>query len=263
MSLRPRWGSTQVGFGSDIPEAFGSLEEARNSLDYQSNCITTFLKAYQEGQCQSEQEAEESRLFHQTVLQRWEIAFERLLANPDIKLDTKSQQGALVLKVSHRLGAMHLEFSRLRTLMDESVWDTFTPQAEEIIGFAEAVVALEPSISTVKRPTFSVDFSIVGALFAVAHKCRDPYLRRRAIAVLRTAPRQEGVWDSINAAHVAERIMTIEESGLEKVECCQDVPASARISEVSVSFDPVKRQASFTCSRYLSKLGMAREYGTR
>lgn len=51
------------------------------------------------------------------------------------------------------------------------------------------------------------------------------------------------------AAHVAERIMTIEEAGLGEVRSCKDIPGCARISHVVASFDPIERKASFSYTR--------------
>jgi len=84
---------------------------------------------------------------------------------------------------------------------------------------------------------FSLDMNIVAFLYAVSHKCRDPLVRRKAVARLKSHPRKEGIWDSVLTARVAERLISIEEEGLGEVTCCQDVPDWARISAVDVQFD--------------------------
>ena len=42
-------------------------------------------------------------------------------------------------------------------------------------------------------------------VFFCASRCREPGIRRRAIAVLKKLPRQEGIWQSTGAAMIAER----------------------------------------------------------
>ena len=255
-----------VGFGPDIPETFTSLEEARNNLDYQFNRFIGFWKEVELGHYDPEderrfadEEVETERKRYQGLLDKWETAFERYLRSPDTTLDPKGQQGALALKIYQRIGALHLKAPVSRMLTDETIWDAFVPDGEEIVSLAESVVALEDSAATLETPIFSFDISIVGPLYSVAHKCRDPFLRRRAIALLRSSPRQEGIWDSHMAARVAERIMTIEESGLGEIRSAMDLPDWARISDVQASFDPMETKASFSYSRQRSKLEYVRE----
>ena len=48
-------------------------------------------------------------------------------------------------------------------------------------------------------------------VFLVAIRCRDPFIRRRAITLLLRERRREGVWDSFAAARVAAEIVNLEE----------------------------------------------------
>ncbi|KAG5946176.1 hypothetical protein E4U53_006617 [Claviceps sorghi] len=62
------------------------------------------------------------------------------------------------------------------------------------------------------KPSFAADLGIVPPLYVVATKCREPRLRRRAIQLLRSSARREGMWDSELAAKIGEWVMHIEES---------------------------------------------------
>ncbi len=79
---------------------------------------------------------------------------------------------------------------------DYSIYESFTPEGEDIVLLAKFVAALANSIATLDQPVSSFDLSVVGPLYFVTHECRDPCLRRRAIALLRSAPRQEDIWDT-------------------------------------------------------------------
>lgn len=117
-------------------------------------------------------------------------------------------------------------------------WDRFTARYEHIVELASLIVEPSPDGNTqMQRPEFSQDMNTVGPLYALAHRCRDPVIRRKAVAILYAAPRQEGVWDSILTARVAEKVISIEEEGLGIVICAADVPDWARINDVSVKFD--------------------------
>ncbi|KAH7077908.1 hypothetical protein BKA63DRAFT_274237 [Paraphoma chrysanthemicola] len=63
------------------------------------------------------------------------------------------------------------------------------------------------------QPRFSPSFELspIVPLFIVACRCRDPTTRRRAIALLLSYRRREGVWDSRGAGMVGARCMAREE----------------------------------------------------
>ncbi|KAK5171198.1 uncharacterized protein LTR77_004342 [Saxophila tyrrhenica] len=92
-------------------------------------------------------------------------------------------------------------------------------------SLAQSEVAAQPS-------SFSFDFGYIIPVYAAATVCRDPLLRRRAISILHTYPRQEGVWESTAAAAVAARWVMVEEAGL-VVTCADDVPEHRRIRYIS------------------------------
>lgn len=58
----------------------------------------------------------------------------------------------------------------------------------------------------------SLDNEVVTPLYEVATLCRDPIIRRKAMDLLRSGPRQEGVFDSYLCAMTAEQIIEIEEA---------------------------------------------------
>ncbi|KAF4982050.1 hypothetical protein FDECE_17587 [Fusarium decemcellulare] len=62
------------------------------------------------------------------------------------------------------------------------------------------------------KPRFAADLGIIAPLFVVATKCRDPGTRRRAIQLLRSSARREGMWDSEMVAHISTWVMDLEES---------------------------------------------------
>ena len=83
----------------------------------------------------------------------------------------------------------------------------------------------------------------------ISCRCRDPIIRRRAISILGKCGRTEGLWNAFSASKVAQRVLDIEEAGLQNVRSCEDVPGWARISNVLPVFDPIERRATLTYSR--------------
>lgn len=62
------------------------------------------------------------------------------------------------------------------------------------------------------RSTFTVSHGIVYPLFAVVARCRDPPTRKRALRLLESCNRHEGLWDSKLAAQSAKRRIMVEET---------------------------------------------------
>lgn len=65
------------------------------------------------------------------------------------------------------------------------------------------------------KPSFSADLGIVPPLYVVATKCRDPWLRRQAIQLLKSSARREGMWDSELTSNIATWVMKLEEQGVD------------------------------------------------
>lgn len=94
---------------------------------------------------------------------------------------------------------------------------------EQIMGYiSDGTEALEG------RTSFCLDIGYVIPLYTVASQCPDIATRWRAIALLRSKSRQEGLWNSLVVANAAERILEIEESmGKELVLCAPVVSQSS------------------------------------
>lgn len=257
--------SSQPGFGPHIPAVFTALEEAQNSLYYyQNRCLkaaydlddvavrgnpVSLLEegAYLESYSQS-------RDVFRGILRKWFSAFEAFLSKTGATMDSKALQGAAVLKISHRISLLQVEYHKQNKLQSPNTWDPLLRECEEIVDLATSVVKLHNGTSSntkSKGPVFFMDMNIVGPLFSIAHRCRDPIIRRRAIALLYSTPRQEGLWHSVITARVAEKIMNVEEAGLGEVKSCKDVPEENRISDIDLQFDLQGRKGYLKFSRRL------------
>ncbi|KAL8709529.1 MAG: hypothetical protein Q9220_005771 [cf. Caloplaca sp. 1 TL-2023] len=204
-----------------------------------------------------------NRMLYKSIQAQWNKAFQVYLdENAAAKMDSKALQGAMLLKINACVMSMHLDIAAFSLLHYQTTWDEIMPTFREIVDLASTVI--DAQNATDKRlgrskPIFQLDQSLVGPLFSVAHKCRDPGIRRKAIALLYSAPRQEGVWDSILTARVAERIKNLEEKGLGEVNSCADIPDWVRISDVQVSFDLSARRGYINYLRLRSLDSKVRE----
>ena len=266
MRLRNKPSGKMPGFSAEIPAMFSSLEEARNSMDYQWNTCVHLLGDIEQHDTYDEMKRvkphlEANQQTFSIVVRKWLAAFQAFLQKKGGSLDNKSLQAARTLQISQSFMMIYLEMNTFDVLTGETVWDKFIFRFEHIVDLGALIVNATPGdqISQKPGPEFSLDMNIVAPLYAVAHRCRDPVVRRKAIALLYASPRQEGIWDSILTARVAERLMGIEEDGLGTVTCAADVPEWARISNVDVKFDSQGRLGTVSYSSKRSQLDNVRQ----
>ena len=257
--MKIRSNDPQLGFHAEIPASFSSLEEARNCLDYHWNgCVRFFDERERQTGLTGLQD---DRRKYQTIFSDWLAALDAFLANN--ALDSRSLRGVWALQMSHTFAIINLHARQESEIFKETTWDAYVQSYEHMLTLAQAIYTSAKSDENLngrqRTPFFSLDMNLVAPLYAVAHKCRDPTIRRAAVALLKSTPRQEGIWDSVLAGRVAEKLVNIEEDGLAEVKSCHDVPESARISAVSVHFDMEGRLGTIRYARTGSGLEHAKE----
>lgn len=243
------------GFQSRIPASFKTLEEARNSLDFHWNgCAHLFDEIKDEARSFNSPEPPSLSVASQRYLEifeQWGVAFDAFLLQGH-KIDAKSMQGARVLQISQTFAIANIHASPYFASTSEMIWDALLPYFQRVTALGEEMSRaydLEIRSHPKNRPVFSLDMNVIAPLYAVSHKCRDPIVRRKALALLHSHPRQEGIWDSVLTARVAERMIKIEEEGLGDVKCCKHVPDWARMSSVDVKFNLEGRLGTVRYSR--------------
>ena len=148
-----------------------------------------------------------------------------------------------MLRISHRFAAIHFDSNMMAFAAEQTSWDKYRAEHEEIVSLVATIVEASSNTTGTEHrcaPSFSIDMNILAPLYSVAHRCRDPVIRRKAISTL--------------VARVTERLIEIEEAGLVEVNSCHDVPESSRISDLEVDMDLEKRQATVGYARYQSVL---------
>jgi hypothetical protein len=129
----------------------------------------------------------------------------------------------------------------------------------------------EPQHLTQTPSRFSPSFELspIVPLFVVGCRCRDPIIRRRAITLLLSCRRREGVWDSLAAGMVASQCLKREED-LDiswdptttilplnpTIRECKDVPEWRRVRDVYVNVKAIKGNVNLV---YSMTLGMDTE----
>ena len=175
----------------------------------------------------------------------WESAFDPLWRRLKAKKDSSLIIAAMLrLQVKTCCLALHQVCMEL-----EEAWDDFQPLFTEIVELS-AYTLNTLDVAKSSGPRFQFDSYVVIPLNMVAHKCREPRLRRRAISLLLSNARREGVWDSTAAGSCAAFAMEVEEKHLVRGK----VPGWARIHGVVLETTKQPRYAKFSCEQRLGPL---------
>ena len=77
------------------------------------------------------------------------------------------------------------------------------------------------------KPTYCFSPGIVSPLYVTISRCRDPQIRRRALALMQNCKRREGLWDAELAARLGVRVIEIEEQRTKELNCLKFDTSSA------------------------------------
>jgi hypothetical protein len=237
----------------EMPTVFRSLSEARYLLVFNWHTCSYGLNALPSSEDPNFSQSLTSWQRNSiSIFDKWSAALDAFLENLGGPLTPEELKGLRILQVQSHLALTTLRLTRTTVEEDDqTLWDEFMPIYDRIISQAADVV--EPDDGENTKPSFTIDLGVIGPLFEVISRCRDPVIRRRGVSLLKSRYRQEGVWNSFLVAKVAERLIEIEEEGLGEVKSCKDVPDWALISDVHPVFDPVRRRATLTYGRWGGK----------
>ena len=136
-----------------------------------------------------------------------------------------------ILKIYYHLSIIVLH---TRSDANESSFDQQIRDFEEIVKSAKEVVRFAQSHNDRTRLSFSFDFGVAPPLLFAASHCRDPFIRRRATALLRASHRIYGAFNSESSAKLADLVIKIEESEPKTtISSCKDIPNNKRVRKVA------------------------------
>lgn len=133
---------------------------------------------------------------------------------------------------------------------NEMLWDSYVDECRAQVEICEKLIGTHAMFSS--DDSILADPGVAPPLWQVAIGCRDPVVRRRAIALIHLHHRKWGHPDDCFIGMHAQAIVNLEEQGLGDVSCCSDVPESRRIRPVDYDFNtPGVVRSTYTRSPYL------------
>jgi hypothetical protein len=166
---------------------------------------------------------------HTTVLNRWIGMFGAFKSQHSLILSSQDLVCALLLDslavtTSIKLRAYLHPSSEIRYDANLATFTSLLPPLEAVVR-AQAAPQRPFQLMTA-IPT-------IQPLFFISAKCRDPTVRRSAVALLRASRVRHGMWDGPEMAVVAQRLIAIEEEGKD-IATAQDVTEGMRAHGVRV-----------------------------
>jgi hypothetical protein len=183
---------------------------------------------------------------------RWRIAFEPLWKHLQRQNNPSDLFPAALMR--NRILSAHMGCT-VPTVDDEENFDYYLDDFRAMIEMSEYMLSTLDGQETrkskhSKNPAFNFDSYTVIPMFLAALKCREPLLRRKAIALLLKYPRREGVCDSICMGKLCEWAMNIEE---EYIDEDGRVPGWARVRGVTLDRDRDKENSgTLMCEQRVS-----------
>lgn len=192
----------------DVPVQFATLDEAFILSTGLATRIFQHLR--RSARCRGPQD---SLIRHQVSLTRlldqWKKAYAPIIMEACQNSASREYVGALLLYTSILVFEIIVSTSISK---EELIFDNFTEQFQRIIVFSRYILEKDQQIRggdglRVQQRGMGLTIS----LFYTATRCRNFSVRREAIAILRKWPCKDGIWDSLQAAKVAEWIVSTEE----------------------------------------------------
>lgn len=153
--------------------------------------------------------AEQTRLLG--LMDDWHLSLEHLMHNEGAVEPGQLMNGYNVVLSSTISVRVWLEAC---LSPNETDWDNYKSKFEEMVQLAEPVIYDSLRFPDQPSKSFSFELGIIPTLQFVAWKCRWPKIRRKALFLLRNAPKRECVFDSSYAHALYERVRVLEESSL-------------------------------------------------
>ncbi|CZR52841.1 uncharacterized protein PAC_02718 [Phialocephala subalpina] len=142
---------------------------------------------------------------------RWRAAFDKLMKQPRMAgMNAQDFIKVTTLGLQHKMASIWA-MNALHT--NEMSFDAYVREYAEIVSLAESIINVRGPMP--RHIDYSFQIQNLSPLYLTAIKCRNPTIRRKALDLLKRTPRRARFWDSDVVIKVVERVIELEEEGLE------------------------------------------------
>ena len=238
-----------------IPSRFSSIAQAKDSLTSLTIPLYAFVRStaeeykYRKLQDLPLDDAATISILMDSF-DAWKDLFDKFLHRSTSKFSMLEQSIIDALIINHRTD--YIEAATC-THPEAMVFDQYDEEFDEIVTLAANVIRSRKQTAILE---FRLDMGIIYPLFFTAVRCREPWIRQRALALLRSIRFQEGVWSAKAQASIAQVAINREDSFNDDSSLPGQRPLEfARVHSVGVNMvDPAKRVAEVNLTQKLNGL---------
>jgi hypothetical protein len=262
-----------------IPTSFTTFEYAHRCWDFLMDRALQFFRRvcfnreYAPARCDSDADISRHYKEYLRQLSSFEMAFQPILHQASDPNGKVINPAALIISLFHKATIITLAAIPSKS---ELVYDCFIEDFRYINRVCSSLITSQNALQVPQNTRFSFEAGIIPPLHVTATKCRDPIVRRQAVDLLFSSPRQEGMWDSVLISRIGRWIIGCEEEGLpapplessglgslretqaHEVQNKWTVPESSRFQLTLVNFHIPDRYIRVKCQRTVPQ-----EDGTR
>ena len=205
-----------------IPSSYASLDLARTDFDRGMNYVFSTLEKEQITNCP------QPNMSPIIILQRWKDALDA----SDFATEPPQLRGC-----TRKLLELYYYTSLIITgtydTAEEVIFDDYLEVFQSIVNLTKEILERWKVASQQFSLLFSFDLGITPPMFLVASRCRDSQTRWKAVSLMFQPTFYHGVWRDQYSGLCAQRIVELEEEGLERIGDSVYVPEHRRIRKIS------------------------------
>ncbi|KAJ5990689.1 hypothetical protein N7522_010896 [Penicillium canescens] len=237
-SLIPFHPQTETALGPEQIPIFDNIAQARDSMTILMNRGLGLIRPIGIDRILPSEEVNQQQMHEQRILAQafynWNVAFTTMMQKPAKSVGILDSRAPLALQINYFISITWILSCLSR---DESVYDQHFASFEASVDAAEKILTLSAQTANPSTPEiFSLDAEVVPAIYLAAMRCREPNIRRRAIAVLSNYPTKEGLWGQGERQYqIAKLILEIEERHYQHLPVEERIPRdSHRVYEALI-----------------------------
>ena len=220
-----------------VPESFDSLKTAHESFYTTVQSISEKLDSTFQQDPRKEY-SKDLQSLTRGMLGAWRIAFEELKRSPSTATSPRFYIGIGHLESQYLASSIRLDCALNGS---EMTFDFHHAEFRQILSACQNMVSILKTRAYSEPATVAwlgFEPTYISTVLFVAQRCRDPAIRRTAIALLRSHHRMEAFWHTGFIAEVSEFIMQLEEAEalVQPPASSDEIPITARLQFMSASF---------------------------
>lgn len=204
-----------------IPKDFDSFSQARILFDHAASFMFNMLGKRRED-CNPSGVVKAREVF-----ECWWLRFTSLVARTPVHLGSEDDRAIRLLRIYYSFARIVLDTHHDG---DEMGFDKQTERFQTMVQQARDLDRFPSAAAEGAMQPFSFDISLASPLNFVGARCREPKIRRQAVALLRAAVKSS--WNSDHCATIAQCLLQLEEHDLGEVTRCEDIPSTRRVRRV-------------------------------